>query len=93
LPDIIIFIHPIFLSLSPAITYFPTTKSFKTSSTMVIPPYLTFTPSTGLVGIAPAVLVVQEWWGLNDEIKAIAQKVSDLTGAEVFVPDLYKVRE
>jgi dienelactone hydrolase len=46
-----------------------------------------------LAANAPAVLVVQEWWGVNNEIKAIAQKVSDLTGAEVFVPDLYKVRE
>jgi carboxymethylenebutenolidase len=60
---------------------------------MVAPPYLTFMPSAGLAANAPAVLVIQEWWGVNDEIKSIAQKVSNLTGAEVFLPDLYKVRE
>ncbi|KAF7731885.1 hypothetical protein EC973_007716 [Apophysomyces ossiformis] len=34
--------------------------------------------------------VLQEWWGVNDQIKAHAQRISDNTGAFTVVPDLYK---
>ena len=48
--------------------------------------YLT-TPATG--NNAPAVVVIQEWWGLNDQIKGVADKLSTL-GYRALVPDLYK---
>ncbi|KAG0175983.1 Sorting nexin, cytoplasm-to-vacuole targeting pathway/endosomal sorting [Apophysomyces sp. BC1034] len=34
--------------------------------------------------------VLQEWWGVNDQIKAHAQRISDNTGAFTVAPDLYK---
>ena len=59
---------------------------------MSLPPYITFKPSAGLADGAPAIFCIQEWWGLNDEIKGLAQILADKTGAEVYVPDLYKVK-
>ncbi|MBI4525157.1 MAG: dienelactone hydrolase family protein [Deltaproteobacteria bacterium] len=38
---------------------------------------------------APAVVVVQEWWGLNDQIKGVADRLADL-GYRAVVPDLYR---
>ncbi|KAI9010378.1 dienelactone hydrolase [Phycomyces nitens] len=37
-----------------------------------------------------AIIVLQEWWGVNDQIKRHAQRIADNTGAHVVVPDLYK---
>jgi len=39
-------------------------------------------------GQAPAVLVIQEWWGLNDHIKDIAQRFAH-EGCVALAPDLY----
>lgn len=60
------------------------------TSGLVIPPFSTFKPSAGLAEKAPAVIVIQEWWGINNQIKENAQKVADLTDAEAIVADLYK---
>ena len=40
----------------------------------------------------PAVIVLQEWWGITEEIKRQARYISEQTkgGARVLVPDLYK---
>jgi carboxymethylenebutenolidase len=38
---------------------------------------------------APGVVVIQEWWGLNDQIKGVADKLAGL-GYRALVPDLYK---
>eukprot|EP00877_Chromochloris_zofingiensis_P002020 jgi/Chrzof1/11819/Cz06g11050.t1 len=38
---------------------------------------------------APAVVVLQEWWGVNDMIKETAQMISK-QGFRVLIPDLYK---
>ncbi|MGH7824087.1 MAG: dienelactone hydrolase family protein [Candidatus Binatia bacterium] len=38
---------------------------------------------------APGVVVIQEWWGLNDQIKGVADKLAGL-GYQALVPDLYK---
>jgi carboxymethylenebutenolidase len=38
---------------------------------------------------APAIVVIQEWWGLNDQIKAVADRLSAL-GYRAVVPDLYR---
>ena len=38
---------------------------------------------------SPAVIVIQEWWGVDDGIKAKAEKIAS-EGYRVFVPDIYK---
>lgn len=38
----------------------------------------------------PAVIVLQEWWGITEEIKRQAQYISEETGSRVLVPDLYR---
>ena len=47
----------------------------------------------GLVGGpkgAPAVIVIQEWWGITDGIKVTASKLAEEGGYRVLVPDIYK---
>lgn len=38
---------------------------------------------------SPGVVVIQEWWGVNDQIKGVADKLAGL-GYRALVPDLYK---
>src|SRR5438132_916189 len=38
---------------------------------------------------APGLVVIQEWWGLNDQIKGVADRVAK-TGYRALVPDLYR---
>src|SRR3989442_15683301 len=38
---------------------------------------------------APGVVVIQEWWGLNDQIKGVADQVAR-AGYRALVPDLYR---
>ena len=38
---------------------------------------------------APAIVVIQEWWGLNDQIKGVADKLA-AAGYRALVPDLYR---
>ncbi len=38
---------------------------------------------------APAVVVIQEWWGLNDQIRGVANRLAD-AGFTALVPDLYR---
>lgn len=38
---------------------------------------------------APGVVVIQEWWGLNDQIRGVAQRLAD-AGYTALVPDLYR---
>ena len=42
-------------------------------------------------GPFPGVIVIQEWWGLNDNIKDIAQRFAN-EGFAAFAPDLYHGR-
>lgn len=37
----------------------------------------------------PGIVVIQEWWGLNDQIKGVAERLAAL-GYRALVPDLYK---
>lgn len=37
-----------------------------------------------------ALIVIQEWWGINAEIKEVAERLHKETGLRVLVPDLYK---
>jgi len=34
--------------------------------------------------------VRQEWWGINDQIKATAGNMADKCGVRVCIPDLYR---
>ncbi len=38
---------------------------------------------------APGVVVIQEWWGLNDQIRGVADKLAG-AGYRALVPDLYR---
>ena len=38
---------------------------------------------------APGVVVIQEWWGLNDQIKGVADRLA-AAGYRALVPDLYR---
>jgi carboxymethylenebutenolidase len=38
---------------------------------------------------APAVVVIQEWWGLNDQIRGVAERWAT-AGFRALVPDLYR---
>jgi len=38
---------------------------------------------------APGVVVIQEWWGVNDQIKGVAKRYAEL-GFRALVPDLYR---
>lgn len=41
---------------------------------------------------APGLVVIQEWWGLNEQIKGVADKYA-AAGYRVLVPDLYRGKE
>lgn len=38
---------------------------------------------------APGIVVIQEWWGLNDQIKGVADRLAQ-AGYRALVPDLYR---
>jgi len=38
---------------------------------------------------APGVVVIQEWWGLNDQIRGVAERIAH-AGYVTLVPDLYR---
>jgi len=37
----------------------------------------------------PAIVVIQEWWGLNDQIRGVADRLA-IAGFQALVPDLYR---
>jgi carboxymethylenebutenolidase len=41
---------------------------------------------------APAMVVIQEWWGMNDQIKGVADKLAK-AGYRALVPDLYRGKQ
>jgi carboxymethylenebutenolidase len=40
-------------------------------------------------GVGPGVVVIQEWWGLNDQIRGVADRLA-AAGYLALVPDLYR---
>lgn len=44
-------------------------------------------PAGGMA--APGVVVIQEWWGLNDQIRGVAERLA-AAGYRALVPDLYR---
>jgi len=43
----------------------------------------------GQAAKAPGMVVIQEWWGLNDQIKGVAERLAK-AGYRALVPDLYR---
>eukprot|EP00930_Biecheleria_cincta_P081036 TRINITY_DN6962_c0_g2_i1.p1 TRINITY_DN6962_c0_g2~~TRINITY_DN6962_c0_g2_i1.p1 ORF type:complete len:274 (+),score=53.93 TRINITY_DN6962_c0_g2_i1:51-872(+) len=39
---------------------------------------------------APAVIVIQEWWGVNEQIKQHASRIAEEGKFRVLIPDIYK---
>lgn len=63
-----------------------TMVSFKRPDGQTVQGYLA-EPATG--ADAPAVVVIQEWWGLNAQIKGVAERLA-AAGYQALVPDLYR---
>jgi carboxymethylenebutenolidase len=59
---------------------------FKRPDGKTCPGYLA-TPKTG--SSAPGFVCIQEWWGLNDQIKKTADRLAE-AGYRALVPDLYR---
>lgn len=51
-----------------------------------------FTVEPAAGSAAPAVVVIQEWWGLNDQIKGVANRLA-AAGYRALVPDLYRGKQ
>jgi len=60
--------------------------SFKRPDGQVIQGYLA---EPAQAAGAPAVVVIQEWWGLNDQIRGVADRLAE-AGYRALVPDLYR---
>ncbi len=60
--------------------------SFKRPDGQSVQGYLA-EPAAG--GRAPGLVVIQEWWGLNDQIKGVADRLA-AAGYRALVPDLYR---
>jgi len=61
-------------------------NQFKRPDGKTCPGYLA-TPKTG--STAPGFVVIQEWWGLNHQIKKTADRLAE-AGYRALVPDLYR---
>jgi carboxymethylenebutenolidase len=47
-------------------------------------------PATSADGkVSPAIVIIQEWWGLNDQIRGVADRLA-AAGYQALVPDLYR---
>ena len=60
--------------------------SFKRPDGQSVEGYLA-EPAAGVK--APGVVVIQEWWGLSDQIKGVAERLAK-AGYRALVPDLYR---
>ncbi len=61
------------------------TISYKRPDGQNVNGYLAEPASAG----APGIVVIQEWWGLNDQIRGVADKLA-AAGYRALVPDLYR---
>ncbi|KAJ3216217.1 hypothetical protein HDU67_009791 [Dinochytrium kinnereticum] len=83
----------------PALPVWPARQRRWSSSSGSVLPILEFEPhstlehplhgSTASWTPQPAIIVLQEWWGINEQIKDHAQRIANNTGAKTIVPDLY----
>lgn len=60
------------------------TVSFKRPDGKTVEGYLALSP-----GATASIVVIQEWWGLNDQIRGVAERVAQ-AGYNALVPDLYR---
>ena len=63
-----------------------TTVSFNRPDGKAVTGYLAEPPQAAG---APAIVVIQEWWGLNDQIRHVADRLAS-AGYLALVPDLYR---
>jgi len=49
-----------------------------------VPGFATVSSSKG------GLVVLQEWWGINEQIKKSALRIAGATGCQVVIPDLYR---
>jgi carboxymethylenebutenolidase len=63
-----------------------TTVTFHRPDGKPVQAYLAEPP---LAAGAPAIVVLQEWWGLNDQIRGVAERLAT-AGYVALVPDLYR---
>ncbi|MEQ1805512.1 MAG: dienelactone hydrolase family protein [Burkholderiaceae bacterium] len=63
-----------------------TTVSFKRPDGQIVQGYLA---EPAQASGAPGVVVIQEWWGLNDQIRGVADRFA-AAGYIALVPDLYR---
>ena len=63
-----------------------TTISYPRPDGQIVQGYLAETPHAAT---APSLVVVQEWWGLNDQIRGVADRFA-AAGYNALVPDLYR---
>ena len=61
------------------------TISYKRPDGKSVDGYLAEPASAG----APGIVVIQEWWGLNDQIRGVADRLA-AAGYRALVPDLYR---
>jgi carboxymethylenebutenolidase len=64
------------------------TISFKRPDGQAVQGYLA-EPAGAAAANAPALVVPQEWWGLNDQIRGVADRLAG-AGYRALVPDLYR---
>jgi carboxymethylenebutenolidase len=62
------------------------TISYQRPDGQTVPAYLAAPDGGG-----PGVVVIQEWWGLNDQIRGVADRLAG-AGYAALVPDLYRGR-
>ncbi|KAI8337591.1 dienelactone hydrolase [Chlamydoabsidia padenii] len=53
-------------------------------------PIFRYKPRTPASIQGGAIIVLQEWWGVNKQCQEHAQRLADTTGAHTVLPDLYK---
>jgi carboxymethylenebutenolidase len=63
-----------------------TTASFNRPDGKIIQGYLA---EPAHAAGAPAIVVIQEWWGVNDQIRGVAERLAS-AGYIALVPDLYR---
>ena len=66
-----------------------TTVTFKRPDGQTVQGYLAEPPISSTGSATPAVVVLQEWWGLNDQIRGVADRLAS-AGYRALVPDLYR---
>ena len=65
------------------------TVTFQRPDGQTVQGYLAEPAQAATATVTPAVVVLQEWWGLNDQIRGVADRLAQ-AGYRALVPDLYR---